>query len=152
MNKCSFTDNGRTFERVSMAAARRAFIDGFTIAFCPSNLRPGAPWHPEYITSREMRRDYIADDIGAKNDFHNLLKSFEYYNCTDMETGRYTAFFLETGSNYIHLSFSDGSNPWIFYGNALECMEELDKWKKHYYVKFQEKHYYIVTEKGDAIC
>ena len=95
MNKYEFTDNGRTFTRVSKAAARKAFVSGSTIAFCPSNLRPGAPWHPEYITSREMRSDYILDDIGAENDFHNLLNSFEYYNCRDTETGKYTAFFIE---------------------------------------------------------
>lgn len=147
MNKYSFTDNGRMFTRVSMAAARRAFIDGFTIVFCPSNLRPGAPWYPEYITSRENRADYIADDIGAENDFYGLLNSFEYYNCTNAETGKYTAFFIETGDNYIHLSFSDGSNPWIFYGDTPECMKKLDRWKKHFTIEFQTKHYYMLTEK-----
>ena len=144
MNKYSFIDNGRAFERVSKATAKQAFIDGFIIALCPSNLRPGAPWHPEMITDRELRGDYIIDDTGAENDFNNLLNSFEYYNCTNAETGKYTAFFIETGSNYIHLSFSDGSNPWMFYGNALECMEELERWKKHYNIEFQKQHYYMV--------
>lgn len=96
MNKFEFKDGGRTFTRVSKAAARKAFINGFSIAFCPCNLLPGGCWHPEYITSREMRKDYIADDIGAANDFKNLLNSFEYYNCTTNETGKYTMFFIET--------------------------------------------------------
>ena len=96
MNKFEFTSNGRVFTRISKAAAKRAFIDGFTIAFCPCNLRPGAPWYPEYITNREVRGEYIADETGAENDFYNLLNSFEYYNCTNTETGRYTAFFIET--------------------------------------------------------
>lgn len=152
MNKYDFTSNGRVFTRVSKAAAKKAFVAGFTIALCPSNLRPGTPWHPEYITSREIRTaffgDYIIDDIGAKNDFYNLLNSFEYYNCTSTKTGKYTAFFIDTGRDYIHLSFSDGSNPWVFYGNAIECMKELDKWKKHYYVEYQKKHYYLITAKG----
>ena len=117
MNRYEFTSNGRTFTRVSKATAKKAFVSGFTIAFCPSNLRPGTIWHPEYITNRSMRADYMVDDIGVENDFNNLLNSFEYYNCTDPETGRYTAFFIETGDNYIHLSFSDGSNPFVFYGN-----------------------------------
>lgn len=148
MNKYSFTDNGRTFERVSKATAKRAFIDGFTIAFCPSNLRPGTMWHTEFITDREARGALYADETGVSNDFNNLLNSFEYYNCTNAETGKYTAFFLEMGSNYIHLSFSDGSNPWIFYGNALECMKQLERWKRHYNVEFQKQHYYMITEKG----
>ena len=80
MNKYSFTDNGRTFERVSKATAKRAFIDGFTIAFCPSNLRPGTMWHTEFITDREARGALYADETGVSNDFNNLLNSFEYYN------------------------------------------------------------------------
>lgn len=147
MNKYEFTDSNRVFTRVSKATAKKAFMNGFTIAFCPSNLRPGTPWHPEYITNREMRSDYIIDDKGAENDFYNLLNSFEYYNCTSTETGRYTAFFVETGDNYIHLSFSDGSNPFVFYGNRSECMKELERWKKHYCVEFQKQHYYMLTEK-----
>ena len=148
MNKYEFTSNGRTFERVSKATAKRAFIDGFTIAFCPSNLRPGTPWHPEIITDRELRGEYIADETGAENDFYNLLNSFEYYNCTNTETGKYTSFFIETGDNYIHLSFSDNSNPFVFYGNTLECMKELERWEKRYHVEFQKRHYYMITEKG----
>lgn len=151
MNKYSFTDNGHTFERVSKAKAKQAFVAGFTIAFCPSNLRPGTMWHPEYITSREMRSDYIADDIGAENDFHNLLNSFEYYNCTNTETGKYTAFFIETGDNYIHLSFSDGSNPFVFYGSALECMKELKRWIKYFSIEFQKQHYYQLTERKEVL-
>jgi hypothetical protein len=146
MNKYEFTSNGRMFTRVSKAAARKAFVNGFTIAFCPSNLRPGTPWYPELITDRESR-DCLADDIGAANEFQSLLNSFEYFNCTTSETGKYTAFFIETGNNYIHLSFSDGSNPWIFYGDTLECMKKLDRWKKRFSIEFQKKHFYMLTER-----
>lgn len=147
MNKYEFTDNNRVFMRVSKAVAKKAFIAGFAIAFCPSNLRPGAPWHPEYITDREMRSDYITDDIGAANDFQNLLNSFEYYNCTTNETGKYSMFFVETSTNYIHLSFESGANPYVFYGNALECMKELARWKKRFKIDFLKSHFYIVTER-----
>ena len=95
MNKYKFTDNGRTFERVSKAAAKKAFINGITIAFCPCNLRPGTMWHSEYIFNRETCSEYIADETGADNYFNNLLNSFEFYNCTNTETGKYTAFFIE---------------------------------------------------------
>lgn len=145
MNKYEFTSNGRVFTRVSKATAKKAYVAGFTIALCPSNLRPGTMWHSEYITDRETRGDYIFDDIGAGNDFNNMLSSFEYYNCTNTETGKYAAFFLETGENYIHLSFSDGSNPFVFHGTTPECMKELERWKKRYYVEFQKRHYYQLT-------
>lgn len=98
MNRYEFTSNGRVFMRVSKAAAKKAFINGNTIAFCPCNLRPGLPWYPEYIFSRETRGEYITDDKSAENDFNNLLNSFEFYNCTDPETGKHTAFFIETGT------------------------------------------------------
>ena len=98
-----------------------------------------------------MRSDFILDDIGAENDFSNLLNSFQYYNCTSAETGRYTAFFVETGDNYIHFSFSNGSNPYVFYGNTIECMNELGRWEKNYKIVFQRKHYYILTEKGAQV-
>ncbi len=94
MNKYKFTSKGRTFTRVSKTAAKKAFINGFTIALCPSNLRPGAPWHPETITNREI--------IGAENPatgFDVLLSSFEYFNCTNTETGRYAEFFIESENN-----------------------------------------------------
>ena len=147
MNKYEFTSNGRVFTRVSKATAKRAFMDGFSIAFYPSNLRPVAPFYPGYITNREMREDYVIDEIGMANDFENLLNSFMYYNCTTNETGKYAMFFIETGNNYIHLSFSDGSNPFVFYGSTLECMKELKRWTKHFSIEFQKKHYYMLTER-----
>lgn len=143
MNKYEFTSNERLFTRVSKAAAKKAFVNGFTIALCPSNLRPGAMVYPETITNREASG--IEDPVTG---FDGLLSSFEYFNCTNTETGKYTAFFIETGYNYIHLSFSDGSNPLVFYGSTLECMKELNSWTKHFSIEFQKKkHYYKLTER-----
>ncbi len=147
MNKYEFTINERTFARVSKAVAKQAFVNGFTIALCPSNLRPGMPWHPEAIINIEMYGDDIANDKGAENDFNKLLNSFEYCNCVNTETGKYTAFFIETDDNYMHFSFSDGSNPFVFYGSTLECMKELKRWAKHFSIEFQKQHYYKLTER-----
>lgn len=143
MNKYEFTINERTFARVSKAVAKQAFINGFTIALCPSNLRPGAPWHPETITDREVSG--VGDPATG---FDVLSSSFEYFNCTSTETGRYTAFFIESGDSYMHFSFSDGSNPFVFYGSTLECMKELKRWEKHFSIEFQKQHYYKLTERG----
>ena len=94
MRRYSFTDNGRTFERATKPTARRAYLAGLDVAICPANLRPGAPWHPEYIINRRDRAHLVADEIGAENDFENLVASLEYYNCRNSETGPYAAFYV----------------------------------------------------------
>ena len=90
MTEYTFTSQGHTFTRVSKTAAKKAFINGFTIALCPCKLRPGTPWYPECIVNRETLGEDPAD---AENEFNRLLNRFEFYNCTN-ETGRYTAFFI----------------------------------------------------------
>ena len=94
MKHYHFTNKGRLFIRVNKRSAKAAFIAGNTIAICACNLRPGAPYSPEYITSRAARADFILDDIGAANDFRNIVNSYEYYNCRNGETGRYAAFYI----------------------------------------------------------
>ena len=89
MYRYEFTDHDKTFTRVSKTIARKAFVEGFTIAMCPSNLRPGTPWHPEYITNRNM---------DPEPDFDKLINAFEWYNCTDTKTGKRASFFMEKNS------------------------------------------------------
>lgn len=72
MNKYSFTNNGKTWERITKKQARAAYNNGLTVLFCPVNMRPFTPWHLEI----------------------DVNKNFEIYNCTDNETGRYTAFYI----------------------------------------------------------
>lgn len=96
MNKYSFRDcNGRTWERVNKSRARNAYNNGLTVLFCPVNLNPFS----EYYTSVMIN---ISDDIDIgissrftkENSFERVLNAFDYYNCTDNETGHYTAFYL----------------------------------------------------------
>ena len=86
MYRYEFTNNDRTFTRVNKTIAKKAFTKGFTIALCPSNLMPGTPWHHEYITNR---------DTYPETDFDKLVNEFEWYNCTNTETGKRAAFFIE---------------------------------------------------------
>jgi hypothetical protein len=86
VNKYSYTDGGHTFERVSKAVARRAYNNGLRVVFCPVNLRPGEPWHPEVSIQGHSFR------FGST--FQVALNEFEYYNLRGRETGRYTAFYL----------------------------------------------------------
>lgn len=91
MRKYSFTDkNGKTWERIDKKTARTAYNNGLTVLFCPVNLRPGKPWNPEAVIcphSFEVVNDVITP-------FEKRVNEFEYYNCINNETGRYTAFYI----------------------------------------------------------
>ena len=87
MNKYSFTNNGKTWERITKKQARAAYNNGLTVRFCPCNLRPGSPFRLDMDMNR-------AQENCAGVDFEKLLNAFEFYNCTVNETGRYTAFYI----------------------------------------------------------
>lgn len=85
MNKYTFESNGFTFERVPKNKARVAFRNGLTVIFCPVKLRPGTIWHCEAT----INKNYVDGET-----FDRVLNEFEYYNCTNPETGYYTAFYI----------------------------------------------------------
>lgn len=91
MRKYTFTEKGFAFERIDKKTARAAYMNGLTIVICPCNLRPFTPWHNEQALNRKSREHFAVDEIGVKNDFNGWLNSFEYYNCTNAETGKYAA-------------------------------------------------------------
>lgn len=94
MRKYAYSEKGFIFERINRATAKRAYLNGLTVIICPANLRPGEPYRPEQPINRRNREQFIIDEIGAANDFNNLIASFEYYNCRNRETGKYTAFYI----------------------------------------------------------
>lgn len=53
MNKYSFTNNGKTWERITKKQARAAYNNGLTVLFCPVNMRPFTPWHLEIDVNNE---------------------------------------------------------------------------------------------------
>lgn len=83
MRKYTYTKNGFTFERIDKKTAQRAYNNGLAIVVCPCNLRPGAPWFPEIVTSNKDGRT-----------FQEMLNAFIFYNIRDKETGRYPAFYI----------------------------------------------------------
>nr|DAK97447.1 MAG TPA: hypothetical protein [Caudoviricetes sp.] len=91
MKKRSFTNNGKTWKRVPKNQACAAYVNGLTVAICQVNFVPKYP----YTTNRKSRERFIIDDIGARNDFNNVVSSFEHYNCTNAKTGKYAAFYME---------------------------------------------------------
>ena len=92
MEKYTFSENGHTYKRISKKAARAAYKNGITVSICPCNLRPTQCTHR---INRQGREQFVFDEIGVMNDFNNLLNSFEYYNCVNSETGKYSAFYIE---------------------------------------------------------
>ena len=68
--------------RISKAYARRYYNAGQTLYFCPVNLSPDNP----------RGLFYKPCDRSLPFDVHVSL--FEVYNCTSIETGRYTAFYI----------------------------------------------------------
>ena len=94
MRKYTFTEKGHTFKRIDKKTARTAYKNGLTVIICPCNLRPFTPWHNEHRINRKDRAQFVVDEIGVVNDFNNLVNSFEYYNCINSETGKYSAFYI----------------------------------------------------------
>lgn len=94
MNKYTFTHNGFTFERISKEKARSAYMNSLTVIVCPANLHPFSPWGVATQWNRKDRAHLVIDETGVRNDFNNLVLSFQYYNCTTAQAGRYAAFYI----------------------------------------------------------
>lgn len=87
MNKYRFTDNGKTWERITKKQARAAYNNGEDVLFCPVNIRPGTPWYLEIDVNKNFE--------GYNGvSFEKAVNAFEFYNCINSETGYYTAFYL----------------------------------------------------------
>lgn len=87
MRKYSFTNNGKTWERITKKQARAAYNNGLTVLFCPVNMRPFTPWHLEIDVNKNFE--------GYNGvSFEKAVNAFENYNCINNETGRYTAFYI----------------------------------------------------------
>lgn len=86
------------YERINKRAAFSAYMRGETVIVSACNLRLFTVWNPGYYLNRKSREQFVVDDIGTKNDFYNIISSFEYYNCTCAETGKYAAFYVKEGA------------------------------------------------------
>lgn len=82
------------YTRISKRAAKRLYLDGKTIYLCAVNMNPLSPWVTPFDLNKSRREQFVIDETGLANDFDNYINSFEYYNCTCNETGRYTAFYI----------------------------------------------------------
>ena len=95
MHKYSVTNNGKTWERITKKQARAAYNNGEDILFCPVNMRPFGMWNMGAQINISQDTDIgILDKWTKENSFDRAVNSFEFYNCINSETGRYTAFYL----------------------------------------------------------
>lgn len=91
MKNYEYNENGVLYRRISKKAAEKAYISGETVVLCAVNLLPQRFGTP---INRKGREQLTADETGVKNDFNNYVNSFEFYNCVNTETGKYTAFYV----------------------------------------------------------
>ncbi len=92
MNKYNFGE----LTRVSKATARRLW-GVRDMLLCPSNLRPGRPWHPELrVDAQHIAASIRNDPRNERNPatFDRYVANYEWHNCTCKETSYYTAFYL----------------------------------------------------------
>lgn len=95
MRKYTFSHNGIDFVRINKTQARNAYLAGKTVYIVPCNIRPFSTWRYEYPLNRKNRENFCIDEIGVKNDFNSYVNSFEFYNCINSETGKFSAFYME---------------------------------------------------------
>ena len=72
------------YQRISKQAARKRFDNGLVTYAYPSNIRPGNMWIQAY--------PFSMSDFSERT-FDQFVSEYEYYNCVNSETGRYTAFY-----------------------------------------------------------
>lgn len=77
--------------RLHHTQARKIFLEGGEVAICPSNLCPGAPWHPEaWVSARQLEGMYKPEQGWTV-----IRNHFRWYNCTCRETGYYLSYWKE---------------------------------------------------------
>lgn len=87
MRKYNFSVDGFEFERITKKVARIAYNNGLTVLFCPVNLRPGSFWRLDMPINKNNQNC-------EGHTFDSVVNHFEFYNCTNSETGKYTAFYI----------------------------------------------------------
>lgn len=127
-----------TLERVDRRTAERLYNAGFNIGLHPCKVHPGPAWMPVYCRTSLY-------STGGES-FDALVNAWRFYDACP-ETGMYPAFYAEK-STFVHISFTNGSNPWFFYGSAKECLRKLVQWGKVYDVNFADRQgFYTATER-----
>jgi hypothetical protein len=73
------------YRRINKTNARKLYNRGVEIVLCPNKMRPFTPWQFEIRIKRKL--DWTATT------FDKVVNEFEYYNCTNTETGYRTSYY-----------------------------------------------------------
>ena len=125
-------------ERVDRRKAATLYDMGFDVLFIPCKLHPENNFYNLGVWENLFL-------MGQYKSFPTLENAFTYYNCTS-ETGKYIAFYVKREKIMIHFEFADGSNPYIFRGSALECLEEMKRWEKRFFIEPLKQGFYRLNE------
>lgn len=125
------------YTRISKATARKMYNAGMRVYLDACNLNPCGTMGAVLVDIRGE----------CSRGFDSLVNEFTALNCINSETGKYIAYYAENFEReYIHFSFTDGSNPYIYHGSILDCLKELERWKRHYIIKLDHGHnMYLLT-------
>lgn len=130
--------NFKTLERVDRRKAVTMYHFGLDVLFIPCELNPENDFYNLGIWENQFL-------IGQYANFTALENAFTAYNCNS-ETGKYIAFYVKREKIMIHFEFADGSNPYIFRGSPLECLEELKRWEKRFSIRPLKQGFYRLEE------
>lgn len=75
---------GREFKRITRTKAKALYNMGKAVLLVPCNLNP----NNIFVGFYDLRKE------DSETPFENAVNAFENYNCTNNETGRYTAFYI----------------------------------------------------------
>ena len=135
MNKYNFSK----MERVNKTTEKKVYENGFNVLFIPCKLNPENDFYSLGIWENAFLP-------GQHETFEKLENAFSYYN-NRPDTGEYTAFYISTEKSMIHFEFANGSNPYIFRGSVMDCINELKKWGKRWNIETLEQGFYRLEEK-----
>ena len=100
MNNYIFKDkNGVDYKRVTKAQAKKIYDSGIDVLICANNLRPFGFWDCGVLININDFKKYGFSEPcilngTPENDFKKRVNEYEFYNCINSETGRYSAFYV----------------------------------------------------------
>lgn len=76
--------NGKTYKRIEKRQAKKAFYNNKKLVICANNLQPFSPYGTglTFVKTPNI------------SNFERFVNNFEYYNCINSETGRYSSFYI----------------------------------------------------------
>lgn len=106
--------------------AKKLYELGLPIILCACKLNPESPWGLCVLVDKK-----------SGESFEKTVAAFEFYNCTNNETGKYAAYYVDIIMGAV-FEFKDGSNPWSCYGDLDKVYKEMIKWDKYWNINIKE--------------